>query len=216
MADHPIIFSGPMVRALLESRKIMTRRLAWQDRLDRRTKERTPRRSPWQRVSVGDRLWVREKLAAMANWGLWHDAGPVPDVLEFLDVIDPRGGALLEKYAPTEATDSVRIPSIHMPRWASRLTLTITGVKIERLQDISEVDAQAEGVIEDDGSEPGIWYIPGTGGVIDMEPITADNPVKVFAGLWRALHGADSWQENPEVVALSFTIQQANIDRSAT
>jgi hypothetical protein len=167
MTDRPIIFSAPMVRALLDGRKTMTRRLAWGKPVgvdvddlaanDMRadgfkvsgpddTEHRIVwPRSLWQRAQPGDRLWVRENLAVMGNWGVWHDASEPPGHGKFLDDIDARGRALLERYAPTEATDSRRIPSIHMPRWASRLTLVITATKIERVQSITEADACAEG-----------------------------------------------------------------------
>ena len=89
------------------------------------------------------------------------------------------------------------VPSIHMPRWASRLTLIVTGSKVERLQDISRADVMAEGIHERAGAPMSDvfagWHEP-------------------FADLWIGLHGEASWDENPEVVAISFRVIKANID----
>ncbi len=211
MKDQPIIFSAPMIRALLGGCKTMTRRMAWREvadfgmrsaaMLDKEGKSWA--RTPWQRVKPGDRLWVRENLAVMGNWGVWHDASGVPASGQFLDDIDPRGRAILERYAPTEATDSARIPSIHMPRWASRLTLVVTATKIERLQDISESDAQAEGMP--------MPYI-GDGDPPFTEQATTVSRRMQFRNLWKLLHGDASWDDNPEVVAFTFTVNKQNID----
>jgi hypothetical protein len=134
----------------------------------------------------------------MRNWGVWHDASASPPAGQFLDDLDKRGRVLLERYGPAEATDSARIPSIHMPRWASRLTLIVTATKVERLQDISEAEARAEGV------DPAI------------AGQDAHGPVKTyrtgFVRIWGDLHGTESWLSNPEVVALSFSAHQTNID----
>lgn len=204
MTDIPIIFSAPMVRALLDGRKTMTRRLAWAYGVTPPVKVAPPEwpTSLWQRVKCGDRLWVRENLAVMGNWGVWHDASEPPAYGKFLDDLDPRGRALLERYAPAEATDSARIPSIHMPRWASRLTLVITATKIESLQKITDADAIAEGVdwnptMGHFGCTPGKWF---------------DNAWPLFRDLWCRLHGPDAWDANPEVVALTFAIHKLNID----
>lgn len=213
-----------MVRALLDGRKTMTRRLLYSLRRAKNgiipskstymPDHPAPRLStsdhigayytlsPWQRVSAGDRLWVRENLCAMGNWGLWHDAGPIPKQGGFLDDLDERGRAILDRYAPTEATDSARVPSIHMPRWASRITLIVTATKIERLQDISEADAMAEGVERvAAGTEQR-----------NVGQVTIYTFRTGFVRLWGALHGTDSWLSNPEVVALTFRPVLANID----
>lgn len=221
MSDIPIIFSAPMIRALLDGRKTMTRRLAWtpwKKNLDAKASYKghilganSRRPSLWHRVKPGDRLWVRENLAVMGNWGLWHDASDVPIGGQFLDDLDGRGHALLENYAPADATTSALIPSIYMPRWASRLTLVVTATKIERLMAIGDEDAQREGVVEDNGSEPNIWYVPGAAEVgwkIQM----AANPAMVFRSLWENLHGIEAWNENPNVVALAFSVHKQNID----
>ena len=80
-----------------------------------------------------------------------------------------------------------------MPRWASRLTLIVEAVKVERLQDISEEDARAEGCAD----------APGT---------FSPSAIGVFANLWRNLHGPDAWSENPWVAAIRFRVIRTNID----
>lgn len=170
MPDRPIIFSGPMVQALLAGRKTQTRRLA---------------SSPLAKCATGDRLWVRESFM------------PIPSSYG--------GGA---HYMATEKNDFAGgwKPSIHMPRPLSRLTLTIVSVKVEQLQDISEVDAQAEGVVDKQFR---------TAVMQSVGPSSYHIPLSyrgAFANLWNHIHGPSSWERNPEVVALTFTVSQANID----
>lgn len=228
MADLPIIFFAPMVRALLDCRKTMTRRILKPQperaiggdgnelpiSLLHIDGEPRPRITIGRvitrqkiRYSVGDRLWVRENLCAMRNWGLWHDAGPIPAQGRFLDDVDERGEIILDRYGPTEATDSARVPSIHMPRWASRLTLLVTAIKIERLQDISEEDAIKEGVSRLDGKFAGCFIVDGVG-----EAISGTTAAECFRRLWSKLHDAGSWAANPYVVALTFSVHRCNID----
>jgi hypothetical protein len=133
MKERPILFSGPMVRAILEGRKTQTRRIV---------------RCPFGQQ--GDRLWVRE------TWALDAYTGDMQFCIKYRaggDYVTERNGSdewvpVYQRYIDGCALDnwSRWRPSIHMPRWASRLTLEVTGVMVERLQDISEDDAKAEGV----------------------------------------------------------------------
>lgn len=221
-----------MVRALLEGRKTMTRRLAWSDwfTLDderghkiRANSEIRPsvfpaegrHRSPWQKVKPGDRLWVRESHQALET----HDG---------LDCIRYEADQVWKPIDNTpEAADrwlvthnyghrrGALVPSIHMPRWASRLTLEVTGTKIERLDQISEADAIAEG-IERHPEYMSLWkrYAPLPR---DRNTMTGTGfPQLSFWSLWIMLHGVDSWpsrwEGGHEVVALSFTVRKTNID----
>lgn len=204
--DIPIIFSGPMVRALLAGRKTMTRRLVLVSRTIKR--EVTPKsyrstvrivRSSWCDVRPGDQLWVRENFARNANQlsDTHMDTGIVY-------AADGKGRAL------DNGDEKPWTPCIHMPRSASRLTLIVTGTTTELLQNISENDAIAEGVVEDDGSEPDIFYVPGAG------LRHANRASKVFQYLWESINGLDSWARNPEVVVLSFRVIRANIDAPET
>lgn len=196
MTDRPIIFSTPMVRALLDGRKTMTRRLAWRMDCGNRVQWRA---SPWQKVNPGDRLWVREKHVLRppghVGYGL---VSKVPYARYWANENEPR-----EKYFPRGGWR----PSIHMPRWASRLTLVVTAVKIEPLKNINDADAKAEGI-----------YLPGSHELYTHDPaVRANNmngrtPAGAFQNLWCAINGKDSWDANPEVVALTFTVHKANID----
>ncbi len=224
MTDRPIIFSAPMVRAMLDGRKTQTRRMLkpqpeyiessgrWKWSLPPKTRRNvtggsvaTGSREFWEYApngsfpyAVGDRLWVREAFIGPyayevneyppRDWGnkaIWFPAdGPVP-----------------EKHAG-QFWHRAR-PSIHMPRWASRMTLTVTDVRVQRLQDISEADAVAEGVIHDSF---GGWR--GHEGTIGY-------PTAIWAyhHLWNSLHGPGAWDANPWVVAVTFTVQRGNIDQ---
>jgi len=254
MTDRPIIFSGPMVRALLAGRKTMTRRLAWRtvpvNMSDTSDAPLKFVRTNWQNVQPGDRLWVREACAdehplavqagRFSQEGRAGIPGPPPvacrtiyradggeplqvwrrDIYPYFSLYGPQD-ELAAKY-PTVSSNYVRhgkgiywTPSIHMPRWASRLTLTVTATRIERLQDISEVDAIVEGI------EPAKNWV-GEPYWVDYESDRhADgtyvkghrSPVDSFASLWRSLHGEASWHDNPEVVAISFAVHKANIDQ---
>jgi hypothetical protein len=198
MSDYPIIFSAPMVQALLAGRKTMTRRLAWRNgpAIEGgvvRVQEAKP--SPWQKVKPGDRLWVRESFCRRSEL-------PISTVQKpFYMATDGTGDISKPAGWPWK-------PSIHMPRWASRLTLIVTATKIERLQDISKEDAIAEG-IERVKLGPFGWR--------DYEWIDQPEPgtgaVASFMTLWDSIHGPDGWTSNPEVVALTFRVVRENIDR---
>lgn len=201
MADRPIIFSGPMVRAILDGRKTQTRRVL-KDQPGERDRAfkmddgswhqsahdgtwMTPLKVPY---AAGDRLWVRE---AWKPHSIYADRRPsdIPPSTIFY--------AADEKYAPSNTPWR---PSIYMPRWASRLTLTVTDVRVQRLQDISPGDAKAEGVAS---------QLVDHGGV-GPEGSYRDN----FRKLWNELNEKRGygWDVNPWVVAITFTAEQRNID----
>lgn len=237
MKERPILFSGPMVRALLDGTKTQTRRIAkvrnalppewatfaseghsltttgdtrctglfyWSEEQTPGEPLKTLRRWPilpakhpmagdpyWTACPYGkrgDRLWVRETWQGpMWEEGTWDpdtdyhspkyceyraDGGPTPEYVDFEDNLH-QGWK----------------PSIHMPRWASRITLEITGVRVERLNDISEADAAAEGVPVDDG--------------IGTQFCRADNR-QGFRHLWESINGAESWNADPWVWVVEF------------
>jgi hypothetical protein len=142
-----------------------------------------------RRPGNGDRLYVRESLRRFDR-----DPATAEYIAEITGVPAPAGVGRHPNGTALWQWKRKALPSIHMPRWASRLTLMVDGIKIERLQDISEDDARAEGI---EGTE--FWR--------DHHP-----PNICFAVLWNALHGAGSWDGNPYVVALSFKVIKANID----
>lgn len=204
MTDRPIIFSAPMVRALLDGRKTQTRRLAWKphdrDTEDMRTRVVDGRRyikTAWQSARPGDRLWVRETWAPLA--ALTHN-DPGCTALA-------AGGFYRADRSAEDHEISKWTPAIHMPRWACRITLIVEAVKMERLQDISMVDAVAEGIARNPVQNwTWIDYPEGTSAA------GWDDPRQSFRSLWSSLHGPEAWAANPEVVALTFRVVKANID----
>lgn len=212
MKDRPILFSGATIRALLAGAKTQTRRIVkpqpvladdgswrWDGKLKGFVGASGTHADGFKSCASfycpygkpGDLLWVRE-----AHYIIGEHAGRVPgskwthyaaDLSNNLDDTDhqwTRGWK----------------PSIHMPRTSSRLTLRITDVRAERLQDISEADARAEGVT------------PLFGGM----PAHADDDrpthYTAFARLWQSINGPDSWDANPWVWAISFEVIKSNVD----
>lgn len=199
MADRPIIFSAPMVRALLDGRKSQTRRIIKRtDLMEWDGKEMRPIPIGF---APGDRLYVRESF--VTGFDIDDEYGrPAGDKKAWYRATDIN----LTWFDPdTESTldNPPWKPSIHMPRWASRLTLTVTDVRVQRLQEISEADATAEGLVSAyDG-----WATDAGGSHWGN---TAVNSYRV---LWNDLHGPDAWDSNPWIAAISFTIHHVNIDQ---
>jgi hypothetical protein len=212
MADRPIIFSAPMIRALLDGRKTQTRRVlkpqpeycvvdgsALPVGLEHVEGRPFPQVTVGRvitrqevRFASGDCLWAREAHAISANPArpVWYRAGHE------------------EARASGPRVDLKWRPSIHMPRWASRLTLIVEGVKVEPLQDISEADAIAEGCFK--GKATGrIYESMASTRLGGGEWACARD---WYADLWERLHGADAWNANPFVAAITFRTIRANID----
>ncbi|TIU02393.1 MAG: hypothetical protein E5W43_01035 [Mesorhizobium sp.] len=221
MTDRPILFSGPMVRALLAGRKTQTRRIWTIPKGHKWTDEATGIlvyegngveygiNELRCRYAVGDRLWVREAWRTTCNLDSskprFLDAGHRSKVTFEADS---------ENRNPLWAFGRLRA-GMHMPRWASRLTLTVTEVRVQRLQDISEADALAEGVEEVEPWE-GMrrFKVYGDGG----EKLACPYGARIsYSTLWDSLNAARGfgWEENPWVVAVSFTVAQRNIDAVA-
>ena len=208
---RPILMSAPMVRALLAGTKTQTRRIVKPQPNARCTEAfvgcdgiwrfswptaRAPMSSAADDVlcpygKPGDMLWVRE------TWAV----GTIYDGIAPRNV--PECGV---RYAATNERIGIKDrQSIHMPRWASRLTLEITEVRVERLQDITEADAKAEGAeqlsMDDDGN---FYRLAGQGTYRTG-----------YAGLWNHINGDKagmSWDDNPWVWALTFKVHKANVD----
>lgn len=203
MTERPILFSGPMVRAILDGRKTQTRRvfklprsMAWHDELGGERDGWVTDGNGWWSVDelrcpygiVGDRLWVREAWCQRSENGR-----PVYNAQGNLDCTcvhfqaDGEDVVCLDEYGFREfnkdgSEKSPWRPSIHMPRWASRITLDIVGIRIERLDEISEADALSEGV--------------GVDGQLSA--------VERFANLWVKINGAGSFDANPLVWVIEF------------
>jgi hypothetical protein len=227
MTDRPILFSAPMVRALLAGTKTQTRRvLKFQPApgisiirktirpLDAEPYHSFERRSLYGnyageldvKIKRGDRLWVRE------TWSGHHMFRETPPS-QRVSFSSPDGPYLREDVwlwadgEPTGGDYEKPRPGIHMPRWASRLTLTITEVRVEPLQDISEEDATAEGIVK-------VGRFFGLADA-DWDAASTESAVDSYAALWESINGAGSWDSNPWVAAYSFTANRSNIDQLA-
>lgn len=192
MKERPILFKGDMVRAILEGRKTQTRRVvkafkhlvpALGAELDCiKDVDGAPSRldmapDNWECCPYGqpgDRLWVRESFADESG-GTRKFCGNHIYYRADAEGVDLQGGFWT--------------PSIYMPRWASRITLEVTGVRVERLQDISEEDAVDEGV------SPRDWR---------GDNMSPDRARKAFRRLWESINGPGSWDANPWVWMVEF------------
>lgn len=184
MKERPILFNGPMVRALLDGQKTQTRRAVKGFALELLQPDNfTPeyvalpenRNCPYG--YSGDRLWVREAFRFCAE---------VDDVKP--RDIDAAYRVWYEADAPRQPGFGKLRPSMFMPRWASRITLEIVSVHVDRLQDISEADAESE------GTTPSI-----VGADLDHLKFCAG-----YQTLWESLNGAGSWAANPWVWVVEF------------
>lgn len=165
---------------------------------------------------IGDRLWVREN-GHLLREAFEHDPRSGEDVWRDAGFCHAADGAIVpaRAYDPPLsewAGDCARIsrPSIHMPRWASRLTLTVTDVRVQRLQDISGNDAQAEG-ISIGGPDVDVYRREADR---NHEAARRWNAYRIrqYRDLWDSINGAGSWAANPWIVAYSFTVARRNID----
>lgn len=212
MTGKGIIFSAPMVRALLAGTKTQTRRLATFIKPDGYfwnlkdagggmvgcdDVEVALHGADYAPYAPGDRLYVREA------WTVRMEATDVVEVgyrahqnASYTEYVEQWPVASATKGNGQWPRYPKYGPSIHMPRWASRLWLTVTDVRVQLLQDISEADAVAEGIDDRATAHFGC-------------------PIKAYAALWDSLHGGESdhaWLANPWIVAVSFAAHHGNID----
>lgn len=205
MKDRPILFSAPMVRALLAGTKTQTRRVV---KITHRTPGLAaclePADPAWTRPSVaaelcpygvtGDRLWVRETWRYRGIGECW--SGTV------------RAGFV---YRATENVDGIGEPwrsSRYMPRFASRIRLEVTGVRVERLQDVSQDDCYAEGVEPPRCPKCGCTRRDCVAhfdhGLCGLP--TPCHEVFAYRALWESINGAGSWDANPWVWVIGFKV----------
>lgn len=218
MTERPIIFKGEMVRAILDDSKTQTRRVIkpdWYRCLDldepddvKQAKRTCPYGVP------GDRLWVRE-----AHGFVWPDvcAGP-PDRIEDWKVeyradLKPGCTDYPGQWPASEARGNDEAPkwrpSIHMHRWASRITLEVAGIRVERVQEISKYDACCEGAlgVDTDSVRPGYMAEARARQEEGVAPALGPGPLERFRWLWDSINGKRtgcSWRENPWVWAVDF------------
>lgn len=224
---RPILMSAPMVRGLLNGSKTQTRRIVkpaskWAARFPICSPDlmAAPHEVWWHgeetdRVGVatacpygvpGDMLYVREtwrtlqKLDCLKPGQLAHDPSKVT-----YDA-DP------ERRNPLWAFGKTRV-SIHMPRWASRLTLEIIDIRVERLRDISEADAEAEGLFRWDEEGPGGASLSAWGWQPRGVNVGFNSPAAAYRALWEHINGEESWAENPYVWCVEFRVHHANVDQ---
>ena len=197
MKEKPILFSGPMIRAILANTKTQTRRIFKPDRMTWDANGRyttyamrggelsTTGSGPFKPSSwlhycpygqPGDRLWVRESFARVPT------ACGSEDIVFAADYQDGSDRAAGVRYTP----------SIHMPRAVSRITLEITSVRVERLQDIDLANALAEGI-----SDTGAL-------ILDSAGNEQGGPIAEYAVLWEQINGPGSWAANPWVWVIEF------------
>ena len=224
MKERGIIFSAPMVRAILDGRKTQTRRLAKpqpphscryvmngagshalclgpNDECVPPTSKSIDHRLPCPYGVPGDRLWVRER------WGWFdqfvqHDAPPTGPIVYGTDGV------------PAGSHGTYWRPSIHMPRWASRITLEVVDVRVERLNEISAKDAVREGLERHDDHPTSItWRHYGD----EEPPDPIDlwegwlNPINSFRTLWDSINGKrHPWSSNPWVWVIEFRKVEAH------
>ncbi|HIE8743433.1 TPA: hypothetical protein ACXP1Q_002814 [Klebsiella quasipneumoniae subsp. similipneumoniae] len=209
MKERGMIFNGEMVRALMSGRKTQTRRpIKWkQTRFTEIGEREDGSKWPWSEDAehtcdfwhpcpfgaVGDRIWVRETFCTVDDTqyggGKWVDYRATPK----FEASHPAGWDC----APNDAEALKWRPSIHMPRWASRILLEITDVRVERLNAISEEDARAEGIIDGGCLNCGE---PEPCGCANPEPDATD----AFAYLWQSIYGQENWNANPWVWVIEF------------
>ncbi|MDH2123005.1 hypothetical protein N5J75_07265 [Pantoea brenneri] len=219
MRECPIIFNADMVRAVLDGRKTQTRRIMKVQpdspnfgllRITDSTKRADIGKYHWAESNgtgthtrsalfscpfgaVGDRLWVRETFRVHSR--ATDVATLVYKASEQQSWTQQTHRVPIEKCHKPAVVDKWT-PSIHMPRWASRITLEITGVRVEQLQDISEADALAEGVTPEpcDHARRSCEEIGCCGDTAKGE----------FGALWQSIYGEESWQANPWVWVIEF------------
>ncbi|EOD8981809.1 TPA: hypothetical protein NHP39_004675 [Pseudomonas aeruginosa] len=218
--ERPILFNDQMVRAILEGRKTVTRRVVKPQpdflgsMVDPNTPFKTLDAGLHARITCpygepGDRLWVRETWTDVNMCGApalaYRADEDIRDLMEEPGFLDDRGAFNYDdprvKPYPfacwyAELDQARWRPSIHMPRWASRILLELTAVRVERLQDISEEQALAEGVhgepcdhARQACADIGCW---------------GDTAKGAFGFLWESLNGEGSWAANPWVWVIEF------------
>lgn len=216
MREHPILFSGPMVRAILEGRKTQTRRVfkdqvsadcrGWFDngdgtwnqmyydtKIGRAWPKSWSHRCPYG--SAGDRLWVREawchKIDDTTAQYVYNSDGNLDTTCVYYaaDGVDVRAvdGGGFQRYNKDGSQSSPWVPSIHMPRWASRIELDVVCVRVERLNDITAGDADDEGV-----------------------DATSCCRIEAFQRLWDSINSVRGygWDSNPWVWVIEFTVAE--------
>lgn len=217
LKERPILFSAPMVNAILNGSKTQTRRVVklpkhhtWGNEYDGQIiyKDDQFKEFPVDELNcrygqVGDQLWVRETWAAYRRTSYEYDEW---ELVESKDDLALYGAELSAVYkADNKSFPDRWKPSIFMPRWASRIQLEITNIGVERLQSISEEDAIAEGMSQ--AVADAIFNVDELTTFAASHLLTphATNRI-LFESLWEKINGADSWAANPWVWCIEFKV----------
>lgn len=222
MKESPLLFRPPLVKAILAGQKTQTRRLVKPQPVNDKSLQdswiwhggkaleqmgygadyvhtrmeamKTAMLKVCPYGQLGDRLWIRESWRAARGW----DSTKPREIHSGSPIVFPADGNALNQdgWEADEPREYGKLrPSIFMPRWASRISLETTAVRVERLNDISEKDSISEGVERD------------SDGWIDYQmPSTqcCQSPKDSFRTLWESLNGSGTWDENPWVYVLDF------------
>ncbi|HGF0952316.1 TPA: morphogenetic protein [Yersinia enterocolitica] len=204
MNEKPILFNSEMVNAILSGRKTQTRRIISEKTLhlfgvaasagechplelcDERSQSYYLEFCPLGKP--GDQLWVREtwnKHGGLLTYRADHD--------------------WIEEMRKATVCPAKWVPSIHMPRWASRINLLITGVRVERLNDISDADAMSEGIDADRLAESQDHYDC----IADHNMTGRPTAKGYFSSLWQSIYGEENWEANPWVWVINFERMEA-------
>jgi hypothetical protein len=228
--EHPILFSGPMVKAILEGKKIQTRRTKKLEKINKNPDDWFTNKEHlffgkdqdacyWKNLKtedsflvkcpygkIGERLWVRETFAVQ------HEFDPYkPSEI-------PKEKARLHFEATEDLGGLIKRPSLFMPRSASRITLEITNIRVEQLQEISEEDSKLEGAIKQDLITRGEMLEEAIICMVNKIEVKDDHYDKFiekrdrlngtfkkgFSILWEQINGKGSWKLNPWVWVLEF------------
>ncbi|WP_313439410.1 hypothetical protein [Atlantibacter hermannii] len=221
MKERGMIFNGEMVRAILDGRKTQTRRIISERHLNLidlgsqigecyplecgidHENSQSYYREHCQFGKPGDRIWVRETYQGPL-FDYEHMEAYLEDNSKFekpdFCVYRADGKPAPEFYDADDNLHCCWRPSIHMPRWASRITLEITGVRVERLNGISETDAKAEGIDMEALFDSQDCYDC----IADHNMTGRPTATGSFKYLWESIYGAESWQANPWVWVIEF------------
>lgn len=228
MKERGMIFNGEMVRAILDGRKTQTRRIMkpqpepcprgghwWPSNVFKTMlhveDEMQNGKGGWGGLvgdacpfgDVGDRIWVRETFQGpLVHEELFEEYSAYPEKFETPEYCEyAADGGVRPEYCDLD--DNLRHgwrPSIHMPRWASRILLEITNVRVERLNAISEEDAEAEGIDMEALYDSQDCYDC----IADHNMTGRPTVTGAFKYLWESIYGAENWLANPWVWVIEF------------
>lgn len=226
MADKHIVFGAPMIRRLFAGDKTQTRRIlkapSWStgemeaqgDHVEAIAKISGCFGDVPHIYRPDDKIWIKENCRAMVDNDDCSCVQYLADgQITKIENTQQATDLWLDLYdfgSSKSGKRGANVPSRFMPKWASRASLSVTSVKYENLQDITDEDALAEGVVPHPSGH-GFW-VPGIDHPDPNFPyLSRPTPRDMFAALWSVIHGQDSWNSNPIVAVPTFTFHPVNI-----